>query len=339
MNTLWDMNTLLSSYWGMYAVQTVLHSLTASVLVDCALFAWDMRTPSLKQRFRLIVVFLPLLLFPVYQLITPRRGDVYFRLESLLDGNKWFFLELGGGLTVFTIFAALLAFSALVFVIQELVPIVFSILEQMRASDEQGASEVEEALAQKVSTAMEGLPFPEEAVEIVKDGDLALFSDTGLTPRIYISTGLIKTFGLDHLQAAFAHEIGHIQRTRRPVLVLAYIARVLMFYNPVSLIEFRRIAQEEEKVCDDIAVTLIGKPRALAEAVHMLRPSPDDYNAVVSERERRGVAAAMKHYGHDALLRSRIRRLEQQVRDDDSRWRVPYIITVALIVCINYFVV
>ena len=335
---MWDMNTLIFSYWGMYAVQTVLHSVIASVLVDCAYIAWDIRTPYVKQRFRFMVIFLPLALFPFYQLMVPRRGDMYFRLESLLDSNKWFFLELWDGITVFMAFAVLLTISSVIFIIQELVPIVLQMLEQMRADDGPVAEEVEETMTRKVSKALEGLPFDEKSVEILNDDDLALFSDTGLNPRIYVSTGLITSFNTEHLQAAFAHEIGHIQRTRKPVLIFAYIFRVLMFYNPVAMIEFRKLAQEEEKVCDDIAVVLTGKPVALAEAVDMLRPAPEDYNLGTGHRGVRNIVSALEHYSHDALLKSRILRIGQRPQDD-SRWGIPYFVTMALIIGINYFVV
>jgi hypothetical protein len=335
---MWDMNTLISSYWGMYVVQTVLHSVIASVLVDCALIAWDVRTPYVKQRFRFMVIFLPLVLFPFYQLVFPRRGDVYFRLESLLDSNKWFFLELWDGITVFMVFAVLLTISSIIFIIQELVPIVFQMLEQMRAADGPVAEAVDVTMARKVSKALEGLPFDEKSVEILNDDDLALFSDTGLKPRIYVSTGLITSFSAEHLQAAFAHEIGHIQRTRKPVLIFAYIIRALMFYNPVAMMEFRKLAHEEEKVCDDIAVALTGKPMALAEAVGMLRPAPEDYNLDTDHRSIGNIVSALEHYSHDALLKSRILRIGQS-RRDDFRWGVPYFVTLALIIGINYFVV
>ena len=338
MKTLWIMNTVISSYWGMYAVQTVLHSLVASVLVDCAFIAWDIRTPCMKQRFRFMVIFLPLASFPLYQLMVPRRGDVYFRLESLLDSSTWFSLELWRGIPLFTVFVVILAVSSLIFIVQELLPIFVHMREQVRAADEPVAEAVEEALAQKVSKALEGLPFDEQFIEILNDEDLSLFSDTGLNPRIYVSTGLIKTFTIEHLQAALAHEIGHIQRTRRPVLIFAYILRAIMFYNPIAMFEFRKLAQEEEKVCDDIAVSLTGNPEALSEAVEMFRPDPEDVAPGTDAGKTGGIASSIEHYSHDLLLKSRIQRIGERSQDDCS-WGAPYFVTLALIVVINFFIV
>jgi Zn-dependent protease with chaperone function len=337
MKIFWDMNTLISSYWGMYAIQTVLHSVIAALFVHCALLAWDVRMPAVRQRFRFMAIYLPLCLFPLYQFIAPHRGDVYFRIHSLLDSSTWFFLD-WHGIPAFTVFAVLLGLSAIIFIVQELVPIVFSMLEQMRAISGPGPGPLEEDLKRKVSEALAGLPIDEQFVEIVHDEDLSLFSDTGMNPRIYVSTGLITAFSVDQLEAAFAHELGHIQRTRRPVLILAYLLRAVMFYNPIALFEFRKIAQEEEKVCDDIAVSLTNKPVPLSEAVEMLRPEPEDIDPGNGRKGIRGLVSTLEHHSHDALLQSRIMRIGTR-RWTDVPWGVPYCITAGLIAGINFFVV
>jgi hypothetical protein len=321
----------------MYAVQTVLHSVIASVLVDCALISWGMRTPSVKQRFRFLVIFLPVASFPVYQMISPVRGDVYYRLESLLDSNKWFFLDVGG-IPLIVVFLILLALSTIIFIIQELLPIFFHMLEQLRGADAPVDEAIDEDLQLKVAQALEGLPFDEESVDILNDDDLTIFSSTGLNPRIYLSTGLIRSFSTEHLQAAFAHEIGHIQRSRKPVLIIAYILRVCMFFNPIAMFEFRKLAHEEEEVCDDFAVALTGKPRALAEAVDLLRPEPEDYDLGAGPGGMGTIASSIEYHSHNSLMKSRMLRITQQ-RTDDSSWGVPFLVTMALIVSINYFVV
>jgi Zn-dependent protease with chaperone function len=338
MNIFGYMNALISSYWGMYAVQTVLHSLTASVLVDCALIAWDIRTPFIKQRFRFLVILLPIVSFPLYQIISPRRGDAYFRLEGLLDSSKWFSLDLVQGIPLFTIFVFILAISSLIFIVQELLPIFLHMREQVRVTNEPVSEVVEQSVSQKVSKALEGLPFAEEFVELLIDEDLALFSDTGLNPRIYVSTGLVDTLTIEQLQAAFAHEIGHIQRTRRPVLIFAYILRVIMFYNPIAMFEFRKLAQEEEKVCDDIAISLTGKPDALSEAVEIFRPDHEDLSHGAGAKKSEGIASAIENYNHDLLLKSRILRIREH-HQDDLHWGASYALTLALIMVINFFIV
>ncbi|MGE5238521.1 MAG: M56 family metallopeptidase [Chloroflexota bacterium] len=338
MRTFWNITEVVSSYWGMYAVQSVLHSAIAAVLVDGALLAWNVRTPRVRQLFRFTVILVPVVSFPVYQAVFPRRGDAFFRLDSLVDSNRWFFLELWSGVPLFVLFVAGLAVVTLAFVVQELLPVVSSLIGHVRGGGESEAEPVETGVSLKVAKAIESLPLPEDSIEIVHDEDLMLFSSTGLNPRIYVSTGLVDSFSVEHLQVAIAHEIGHIQRSRRPILILAYVLRVFMFFNPVAMIEFRRLAQEEEKVCDDIAVSLTGDAKALAEAIEMLRPSPEEYHIESGSRSVGNVASAIEQYSHDVLLKARILRLGQNAARD-ALWGIPYIVTLALIVSINYFVV
>jgi Zn-dependent protease with chaperone function len=338
MKSIWNVNLLISSYWGMYAIQTVLHSLIASLISYCALLAWDFKTPHVKQRFFFMVIFLPVISFPLYQMLYPQRGDVYFRLDSLLDSNKWFLMDISGIAPVLALFVVILALTSIVFVVQELVPIALNLLNQPRGGDESDDDEVEEAVVLKVSEALTGLPLNENSVEIISDDDLVLFSSTGFNPKIYVSTGLITSFSHDHLQAAFAHEIGHIQRSRKPVLLFAYILRVLMFYNPIAMIEFRKLAQEEEKVCDDIAIALTGKPEALAEAIDMLRPATEGPKAGTNSKGVEGVVMAIEDHSHDALLKSRGFRIRHSL-DDNPDWGIPYLVTLVLIICLNYFIV
>jgi Zn-dependent protease with chaperone function len=337
MNLSLDIASLVSSYWGMYIVQTVIHSALASILVECALLAWTIRTPQVKQWFRFIVIFLPIISFPLYQLMLPRRGDVYFRIESLLDSNRWFFIGQWGSVSMLAVFTFMLAITSVIFIVQELVPIFSQILEQQHAAEQSVPDEVETPMSRKVTKALKGLPLDESYIQIIDDEDLALFSSTGLKPMIYVSTGLIEAFSTEHLHVAFAHEIAHIQRSKRPILIFAYILRVIVFFNPIAMIEFRRLAHEEEKVCDDIAIELTGKPEKLSEAIEMLRPTPEDYNIDTSRGAER-LVSTLEHYSHDVLLKSRALRIGNIIQETPL-WGVPFIVTVALIAGINYFIV
>ena len=80
------MTTFITSYWGMYIAQSVIHSIIASVIAECAILAWTIGAPQVKQSFRLMVIVLSIASFPTYQFLVPHRGDVYFRLcTSSLD--------------------------------------------------------------------------------------------------------------------------------------------------------------------------------------------------------------------------------------------------------------
>ena len=69
------------------------------------------------------------------------------------------------------------------------------------------------------------------------------------------------------MEAALAHEIAHIARSRRPLLIAVFLLRIIMFFNPVVLVKFRKAVRDEEKICDDIAVSLTRNPAALADAL------------------------------------------------------------------------
>ncbi len=333
-----DINSFIFSYWGMYVVQNIIHSIIAFLIVECAIVSWKIRSPQLKQSFRILVIFLPLIAFPFYQFFSPHRGDIYFRLSSLLDSNRFLFLEICCGITLLYIFIILLLLTSLVFFFQELMPVIFDILKKNPVADDEVIEETDTSTELKINDALNGLPINRESVEIIRDDDLVLFSSTGLMPKIYVSTGLIKTFNVEHLNVAFAHEIAHIKRSRRPVLILAYLFRIIMFYNPVAMFQFRRIAQEEENVCDSMAVLMTGKPEILKEAVEMLRPPSED---VVSEKGKGidSIIKAVENYSHDILLKGRIERIESYNNDDIAWWGVPYCITAAFIVLINYYIV
>ncbi|MDA8088507.1 MAG: M48 family metalloprotease, partial [Nitrospiraceae bacterium] len=250
------------------------------------------------------------------------------------------------GVPVFRMLLVLSAvITALIFILQEFLPMVVHLMEQLRGDGAAGGQPVEEAFALKIEDALEGLPIRPGSISVLDDEDLALYSNTWRDPRIFVSRGLLRVLDKHQLQAALAHEIGHIRRSRKPVLTIAYIVRVLMFYNPVAMIEFRKLAQEEEKICDDFAVALTGRPQALREAVGMLRPEPDEnpegggsQGKAVIRRGARDIAAAFERYSLDALLKSRLRRIGPPA-EDETPWGVPFVITFALIAGINYFVV
>jgi beta-lactamase regulating signal transducer with metallopeptidase domain len=155
---------------------------------------------------------------------------------------------------------------------------------------------------------------------------------------IYVSAGLIRSFDEEHLQVALAHEIGHIRRSRIPLLIVAYVLRMLVFFNPLAMIEFRRLAHDEEKICDDIAIELTGKSRTLAEAIEMLRPEPEDCGVHADKGGVERFVASLEHYSHDIQLKSRVARIAQD-RQEDPLWGFPLLVTIALIMTVNYHIV
>lgn len=319
---------------GMYIAQAFLHSLIAALVVDRAIQAWGVTSPLMRQRFSLIVILFPIVSFPLYQMVNPERGSLSFRLETLFDINRWLNLELWGTIPVNLLFLLMLLFTSFVFFFQELVPVLKHTIGT-RASE----AEEEDASAHPVITrALDGLPGEKPRVSILDDDEFVLFSTTGKTPTVFLSSGLIEGLDVEELRAAIAHEIAHISRNRRPLLVAVFFMRVLMFFNPVVLVEFRRMVQEEEKICDDIAVALTKKPHALAEILRKFNHTGEELG-LDKVKEISKLGTALEDYSHNVHLESRISRLEEgKIHGTGGGWS-KLLLTLAVIAAISYFVV
>jgi beta-lactamase regulating signal transducer with metallopeptidase domain len=111
-----------------------------------------------------------------------------------------------------------------------------------------------------------------------------------------------------------------------------------MFFNPIVLMEFRRAAQEEEKVCDGFAVSVTRNRGALIQALRKLYLPPEE-PPPAHDRKTRKTAKEIEERSHRLNIESRISRLESgEEQDPGNRWQVPAAVTVAAVL-INYFIV
>jgi|Deesub1362A_J573_1020465.scaffolds.fasta_scaffold00199_15 hypothetical protein len=319
----------------MYIAQAFCHSLIAAVIIDRALKIWDITNPLIKQRFLFISVIFPTFSFPMYQMINPERGSISFRLESVFDTNRWLNLELFGKVPLSLFFVLILFFTALVFFIQEMIPIWKHAFKSQKVPP--GIKE-DDDYAAVVNKALADLPVEKPDIFIIDDDRFVLFSRTDKNAAIFLSTGLINVLNTEQIQAAIAHEIAHIARNKKPLLMVVFLFRTLMFFNPVVLLEFRRIVHEEEKICDDIAVSITQKPDALAETLKNFYHEHEDSN--LAHMKTTSTIGTTIEDSHNMLLKSRVKRLQggQVHNNSNSEW-LPFIITLAAIVLINYFVV
>lgn len=331
-----DLSGFFSSVPGMYLTQSVSHSLVAALVVDAALRAWDIGDPLVRQRFRLIVLFMGLFSYPCYQLLAPHRNALSFRLEALFDSGRWMHLDLWAGVSGWMLFVVLLLFTAVVFFVQELVPITRHTLASRHVH---GAGE-RAAGGSRVARALESLPLrgPRPDVFLIDDEEYLLFSSTGSKAAIFISSAFAAALSDDELRVALAHEAGHIERSRRPLLVAVFLLRVLLFFSPVALMEFRRIVQEEEKICDDIAVRLTGNARVLAGVLRKFY-SPAADLPVHGTEDAPGLRDRIEEYSHTVQVESRISRLEgHEERRVTGLWFV-LVMTVTVVVAVTYNIV
>jgi Zn-dependent protease with chaperone function len=322
------------SWTGLYVTQAFFHSLVASLIAEIAIRAWDVRDPAVRQRVFLVPVVVPVFLFPLFYLFGPERSSTYFRLGTIFESNRWMELEMlgthpvrGGMVLVFTV-------TSLVFLFQELIPILRHSFGS--AKPKKTVGKVDYLVDPAIRAATETLPLV-PAVFIVEDDDFLIYSTTGKSAAVYLSSSLVATLTKEELLSSIAHEISHVVRSRHPMLVAAYLLRAFMFFNPIVLMEFRRAAQEEEKVCDEFAVSVTRNRDALVQALRKLYLPPEDPPPPPGRKTRK-TAREIEERSHRLNIESRISRLESG-HDHDSglRWLVPAVV-IAAAVLINYFI-
>ncbi len=124
-----------------------------------------------------------------------------------------------------------------------------------------------------------------------------------LRPCILIPVAALAGLSESQLRAVLAHELAHIRRHDYLVNMLQTVVETLLFYHPAVWWVSRRIREEREHCCDDLAISVCGDVMVYAGALAQLE-------------ELRGAMAqpALAATGGDLL--SRIRRLlgEQSAR-------------------------
>ncbi len=325
-------SSFLTSFFGMYMTQSCLHAFIAMLIVDRAIHIWDIHNPLIRQRFRIFIIFTALCSFPFYQLMDPERGDIAFRLGTFFDSSRWLDLELWNTIPLGLLFTLLLVFTSLVFLFQELVPII-----KHTAGSDQTLSGWEKLDHQSEIVRNFGC-FNCETQDIpdfyitVNEHPI-LFARTGKRPSIHLSTGIIAALTVEELQGAIAHENAHILRNKRPLLIIVFFLRMLLFFNPVVLLVFRRIVMDEEKICDDMAIASTKNPYALAETLKKLYYKPE----VHTDRRKNGAFVAQQD--GNVHVERRIKRIEGGVAQSaGAHWGKLMAASIANII-INYFVV
>lgn len=92
-----------------------------------------------------------------------------------------------------------------------------------------------------------------------------------LRPVIWLPASLLARMPADQLEALLAHELAHIARMDWLWNGLQCALEALLFFHPAAWWLGRRIRQEREHACDDLAVAACGDAIALAEALAFLQ--------------------------------------------------------------------
>ena len=116
---------------------------------------------------------------------------------------------------------------------------------------------------------------------------------------------------------------------------LIYLLRMLMFYNPVSLVEFRRVVHDDEFICDAITVSKTRNPEALIAAISSFYYHLGEGSEGLSQMKQR-----IESHSHNLLLDERIQKLQEIGHDGPERFGwVPFMLTASVILVMGYLVV
>jgi beta-lactamase regulating signal transducer with metallopeptidase domain len=112
----------------------------------------------------------------------------------------------------------------------------------------------------------------------VSERVLSPFAARLLRPAIWLPLSLLTRAPAEQIEALLAHELAHIARRDWLWNGVQCVIETLLFFHPAMWWLGRRIRQEREHACDDMAVAACGDALALAEALAALEcerhPSP-----------------------------------------------------------------
>jgi beta-lactamase regulating signal transducer with metallopeptidase domain len=91
-----------------------------------------------------------------------------------------------------------------------------------------------------------------------------------LRPVIWLPLSMLTGLGPDQIEAVIAHELAHIRRLDWIWNAVQCAVETLLFYHPAMWWLSRRIREDRENACDDLAVGVCGDPLVLAEALNSL---------------------------------------------------------------------
>ncbi len=334
---MWLLNSPIGSYIG----QNIIHSFITILIIERAIRIWEIKNPRALFRYRLMTLILPISMFPLYSIFNHHRGSLQFREQTaLFNVNRWLQLELWDVVPLRAVFLLVLGSTAVVFFVQEIIPILkdFGRKDTMNSDEQQLPADP--AIDAMVTELSESLGIEKPPVSIMKDQAPMIYTTGAKNHSIIISSGLLKKLNAEQCRSALAHEFAHIVRRSNATTWIIFIVRILMFFNPIALIVFRKIVQDDEHICDDITISLTRQPEVLASALKVFYALPADRKQSLGGKMR-AMKDEIRQHSHNLLLMERITRLEQPRDTADSarfEWS-SFLVTVSVIVLINYFVV
>jgi len=182
-------------------------------------------------------------------------------------------------------------------------------------------------------------PPPPPPVTLLEDSNPFIVTSGSKNHALILTSGLLEVLDREQLKSAIAHELAHIARMSNATKWIVFVIRVLMFFNPIVLIVFRRIVQDDEHICDDITVSLTKSPRVLASTLKVFYASHSEFFSDTFVGVK-ALQEGVENHSHNLLLKERIARLESEkgYTDKEFEWG-RFLLTITVVAVINYFVV
>jgi Zn-dependent protease with chaperone function len=318
----------------MYLTQSVLHAFIALILVELSFYVWETRDHLSMSRYRILTLTFPVFMFPLFQILSPERGSWYFRYNTaLFDSQRWLDINIFNIFPFALLFLLFLTGISAIFVVQEILPI-------FRARESSPGCLTCNHQDERMHSLLDEICGPvriEKPSFMVIDESFPVLVTQGVKSHtIIISNHLMEILDDEQLKGALTHEIVHMMRGSNLRTQLIYLLRMIMFYNVVSLVEFRRIVHDEEFICDGITVSLTGNPPALIRAIReFYYYSPESRTASMT-----GIKERIESHSHNLVLDERIKNLEEISLEAHERagW-LQFIITAFVILMTGYMVV
>lgn len=106
------------------------------------------------------------------------------------------------------------------------------------------------------------------SAKLMQTDDLGVSAVIGIwKPVVLIPASMIAGLSLKELELVLAHELAHVQRWDFCVNVIQKVVESLLFFHPAVWWLSKRMSQEREHCCDDVAAEVCGDRLALAKAL------------------------------------------------------------------------
>lgn len=305
-------------------VQLVLHSAVSTLVISGLLLLWGVREPAQRWRYLLLALTLPVLTVVGFRLLDPSWSGAAFRSsQALFNSRPWFELK-AAGVSGRMVAWAVLGISFLGLFVQEVKPL---FTEARRDRMVRRSPEEFPVLTRALESWEKICPVPGAVIEILDTDEPLSKSKGGRTPKVILSSGFLRRVDEMELVSVLAHEGAHLRKGDQRIGWSLLVLRLLHALDPVGLLLFRKLGEENEKWCDDLAVSATGDRLALASAlIHVGRATAVKSSSLLAWG--RGGALALGARAREAVITARVERLlKPRVRSSGSRlepWRLGF---------------